>query len=73
MNTYKDIDDIDYFVIVDGNKFYAQNGKSFEMTDTEYNYYMSQGLTDSEIKTLIYYQLDTIYPEMISDYPLIQH
>lgn len=73
MNTYKDIDDIDYFVIVDGNKFYAQNGKSFEMTDTEYDYYMSQGLTDSEIKTLIYYQLDTIYPEMISDYPLIQH
>ncbi len=73
MNTYKDIDDIDYFVVVDGNKFYAQNGKSFEMTDTEYDYYMSQGLTDSEIKTLIYYQLDTIYPEMISDYPLIQH
>ena len=73
MNTYKDIDDMDYFVVVDGNKFYAQNGKSFEMTDTEYNYYMSQGLTDSEIKTLIYYQLDTIYPEMISDYPLIQH
>lgn len=73
MNTYKDIDDIDYFVVVDGNKFYAQNGKSFEMTDTEYDYYMSQGLTDSEIKTLIYYQLDTIYPEIISDYPLIQH
>jgi hypothetical protein len=72
MNMSEDIDQ-DYFVIVDGNNFYSQNGKYCQLNDNEYQYYTSQGLTESEIKTIIYYQLDNLYSEILSSHPTVSH
>ena len=72
MNISEDIGQ-DYFVVVDGNKFYSQNGKYFEINDNEYDYYTSQGLTESEIKAIVYYQLDNFYSEILLSHPITSH
>lgn len=63
----------DYFAFVDDLSIYSETGKMIHLTKREYNYYKSQGLTDSNIKVMLYEYINDSDSDMIVSPVLSNH